>query len=358
MNIFILIMVFFAALGLLDMILGGKMGLSKQFEKGLTTMGGLALSVVGFYAICVSFVQNNAEAIAAKTAFLPFDPSLIIGCILAPDMGALGMTLNLARTQPLAVFSGALVAGGLGMTIAYQLPVFLAAVRREEIPALMQGFIFGLITLPPGLIIGGLILGLSIGTIALNMIPILVLCLLLIGAYFKFPNGTMKVLTVFGNIIRIASYIFFVLAVIGLFAPELALTDQALVKEILYMILRMVLVACGGMVLSHIILSRFDRQIGKVAEKLGVNSVAVVGLILSFTQSLAMLPLFSQMDRKGQILNAAFSVCGAYVVGGQLAFVSSLVGGSQTAAYIICKLVSGIFAVAVAAIFAGRKTGK
>lgn len=40
MNIFVGIMLFFAALGLLDEILGGKLGFMPDFEKGLTTMGG------------------------------------------------------------------------------------------------------------------------------------------------------------------------------------------------------------------------------------------------------------------------------------------------------------------------------
>ena len=31
-----------------------------------------------------------------------------------------------------------------------------------------------------------------------------------------------------------------------------------------------------------------------------------------------MLPLFSKMDKRGKVLNAAFSVAGAYVVGGQM----------------------------------------
>ena len=56
------------------------------------------------------------------------------------------------------------------------------------------------------------------------------------------------------------------------------------------------------------------------------------------------------MDRKGKVLNAAFSVCGAYVVGGQLAFVSSLTDSHQTAAYIICKLTAGILAIALASV--------
>ena len=48
MNIFIAIMLVFAAAGLVDEMLGGKLGLMPNFEKGLATMGGLAMSTVGF----------------------------------------------------------------------------------------------------------------------------------------------------------------------------------------------------------------------------------------------------------------------------------------------------------------------
>ena len=346
MNPFIAIMVFFAALGLFDMMLGGKLGLKDEFENGLATMGGLSVSVAGFYSVGVSFVQNNAEAISAATAGLPFDPSLIIGSLLAPDMGAFAVALRLARTPELAVFTGALVAGGIGMTIGYQLPVFLAAVRQDEIDPLIRGFIAGLITFPAGALIGGLILRLPMSDLIRNMIPALAICILLSLAVIFARRITMKVLTVFGNFIRIISYVFFAIAIVGMFLPEHAFVDPALVEEILYMVLRMVMVACGGMVLSKIVLTKYPDKIEAVGKRLGVNNYSVMGIILSCTQSLAMLPIFSKMDTKGKIMNAAFSVCGAYVVGGQLAFVSSLTTPQQTASYILCKLTAGILGIA------------
>lgn len=348
MNIFVGIMLFFSALGLLDEILGGKLGFMPDFEKGLTTMGGLALSTVGFYSIGVTYVQTHAEQIAAAAERMPFDPSLAVGCLLAPDMGALGIAQRLAATSTLAIFTGAMVSGGLGQTLGYQLPVFLAAVRKDEIPELMRGFIFGLIMLPSGLLVGGLLLGLAPVTLFFNMLPVLILCVILIGAFLLFPGCTMRCLIAVGNLIRIASFVLFGIAVFGVFVPEYAVVDSSLVSEMLYMVLRMVVVACGGLVLSHIALDRLKKPIEAVGRFLGVNSESVVGLVLSCTQSLAMLPLFSKMDRRGKIINAAFSVTGAYVVGGQMAFVSSLVPSDALSVYMLSKIIGGVLAVALA----------
>ena len=183
MNIFVAIMLCFSAWGLLDKILGGKLGLMEEFDEGLTTMGSLAVSTVGFYSIGITFVQNHADAIAAAVQRMPFDPSVLIGCLLAPDMGALAVAQRLASSASVAIFAGALVGGGLGQTLGYQLPVFLAAVRKEEIPELMRGFIFGLIALPTGLFAGGLLLGIPCSVILINMLPVLVLCVLLIVSF-------------------------------------------------------------------------------------------------------------------------------------------------------------------------------
>lgn len=310
MNIFIAIMLVFAAAGLLDEILGGKLGLMPNFEKGLATMGGLAMSTVGFYAIGVTYVQTHAEAIAEAAKHMPFDPALIPSCLLAPDMGALGMAQKLAATPALAAFTGAMVAGSLGMTVGYQLPVFLAAVRKDEIGELMRGFIFGLIAIPSGLAVGGLMLGLPVRQLFFNMIPVLVLCMVLIAAFVLVPALTMKIMIFLGNAIRIFSFLLFGVAVFGIFMPKYAVVENALIEEMLFMVLRMVIAACGGLVLSQVALKRLQKPIQRIGAVLGINEEAVVGLFLSFIQSLAMLPLFSKMDKRGKVLNAAFSVAG------------------------------------------------
>ena len=349
MNPFIGFMLIFALLGLLDLMLDGKLGLKGDFESGLATMGKLSLALVGFYSVGVSFVQNHAEAISAASASLPFDPSLIVGCLLAADSGALPIALKMARTPDLAVFTGALLGGGIGMTIGYSLPIFISTVKHDEISSVIRGFIAGLVVFPAGALVGGLILGLPVSDLVRNMIPAVLICLLLSIAVMFAQKKTLKALTIFGHVIRIISYLFFVISMVGMFLPQHALVDPALVKEILYMVMRMVIVACGGMVLSNIVLTRFPDKIEKASELLGINIYAVMGLVISCTQSVAMLALFSKMDRKGQIVNAAFAVCGAYILGGQFVFVASLTDTRQLTAFFFCKLIAGLLAIAAAA---------
>jgi ethanolamine transporter len=359
LNIFIAIMLVFAALGLLDEILGGKLGLTADFEKGLATMGSLTMSTAGLYVIGVAFIQSQSAAIAAAAENMPFDPSVLVSCLLAPDMGSLPIALQIASDKQIAVFSGSMIAGGLGATVGFQLPVFLASVKKEEIPDLMLGFIFGILPLPIGLLTGGLMIGMPLSTILVNMLPVIAICAVLIIAFFAAPRATQRVMIVLGTIIRIFSYIFFGITMASVFLPEVIPLDQELVRDILVMVLRMMCIAAGGLVLSHIALSRGKRFVSRAADLLGVNNESVVGLFLSLTQSLAMLPLYSRMDRRGQMINAAFSVAAAYVIGGQFAFVSSLIPGEWIPAYMANKLIDGVLGILITLlVLRGRKTGK
>ena len=87
-------------------------------------MGGLGDVQVGFYAIGVTYVQTMRKRLRRRQSICHLIPALIPSCLLAPDMGALGMAQKLAATPALAAFTGAMVAGSLGMTVGYQLPVF------------------------------------------------------------------------------------------------------------------------------------------------------------------------------------------------------------------------------------------
>jgi ethanolamine transporter len=105
------------------------------------------------------------------------------------------------------------------------------------------------------------------------------------------------------------------------------------------------------MVASQLVLNHFADALKRAGQLLRINEYAVIGLFISLATSISMLPMFSKMDRRGKVMNAAFTVSGAFVLGGQLAFVSSVQSSSAIIAiYMITKIVSGISALALAAI--------
>ncbi|MBR3867417.1 MAG: ethanolamine utilization protein EutH [Butyricicoccus sp.] len=336
-------------LGLIDLILGGRWGLGAEFEQGVAKMGSIALSMVGFYCIGITFVQQNAALIAEETAGMPFDPSMLIALVLCSDMGGLPIAQELAATPELGIFTGALVASGMGAMVSFQLPVFLSTIPKEHLPTLMRGFVYGIVTLPIGLLTGGLMLGLPLQTLLVNMMPVLALCLVLLAGMKWSPDGTVRVLIRIGRIVSILSYALFGLVVIGLFLPQFAIAEQALVEEAAFIALRAVIIVSGGMVLSHLAVRFFHGALDSLSRLLGINYASVMGLILSCPHSMAMVPMYPDMDRKGQIMNAAFSVCGAYLIGGQLAFVMQLVPASAVPAVLANKILAGVSAVVLAA---------
>ena len=89
-------------------------------------------------------------------------------------------------------------------------------------------------------------LGLPVRQLFFNMIPVLVLCMVLIAAFVLVPALTMKIMIFLGNAIRIFSFLLFGVAVFGIFMPKYAVVEDALIEEMLFMVLRMVIAACAG----------------------------------------------------------------------------------------------------------------
>ena len=349
MNVVIAVLLIFAAIGLIDKILGNRFRLAEEFDKGMDLMGPMALALVGIYCIGVFAAEANADAAARLASILPFDPSVLIGSILAPDMGGLPVSLQIAETRELAMFSGMLLSTTVGVTLCFQLPVCLSGVKsKEDANIMMKGFVLGLTVIPPGIIVGGLMLGLSFGTLIKNFFPIIILCVILAVGFKLSSKVTAGILNVIGNLIRILSLILFALVIIGAYVPALSLADIELVKDAFVAVGKMASVVCGSLVFSKLALKVFKKPFAFMARIMKTNEFAVIGLILSLTTTFAMLPLFPKMDYRGKMINAAFSVGGAYILGGQMAFVSGLTTGHEIAVFFVTKIIVGLLAILAA----------
>lgn len=352
MDIVLIVMSAFCILGLLDDFLGGKLKIAEDFQKGLQNMGRMCVCYAGFYCIGITMIANASGVIAKLSGVLPFDPALLIGCLICSDCGGLPIAQAMAATPALGIFTGALVGSSLGCSMGYQFPFFLSALDKKLIPTYLQGAVFGLATVPIGLIAGGLMLGLSAGELVANILPVAIVCLVMIIGFKRNMKLTLRVLLFVTRVILFVTYVLFALVIIGLFVPSLALAERSLVEEITCVVLRTVVVTCGGLVLANLVIRFCKRPLSVIAALLKINNEAVIGLLLSLFNGIAMLPLLGRMDKRGQIVNVAFSVCGAFSLGGQMAFVSSMVPSDAMPAYLVNKLLSGIVALFIARRFA------
>lgn len=351
MNIVSTLLLAFAFIGLIDKMLGSKAGLSQAFDKGLLTMGTMSVSIIGVSCIGVEFIERNFQSIMPYLTMLPFDPSLIGGMLLASDMGGFSISNQLTSNPRMLIINGVILSSLFGQFVTFQLPVFNAASNKEDMPVILKGFIIGVIVIPAGLIISGFILKMSLLKIITQLTPVFIICISLAIALVKIPDFVLSAFNIFTKIIQFFIYALFLLTVLGVFIPKLAYSDMESIREILIVILKSTMIICGSMVLCELILKFFQSKLQVLAYKLKINEVSVIAMLLNCSTSLAILPLLSKMDNKGKMLNASFSVSGAYFVGGQLGFVSSVTNSSTVTIYIIAKVLCGFLSMLLVYIF-------
>ena len=347
MNIFTAIMLAFAAIGLFDKMIGGRMGLMRSFDDGLNCMGGMAIPTVGMCCVGTALIQNHIESILSVMEPLPFEPSMIAGILLAPDMGGWFIAEQLTSDERMLIFNGIVLGALLGQMMTFQLPVFLSMLDREHHPPVLKGFMIGIILIPLGLIVAAILLKIEFHAFIFEFIPLFIICLLLALGLLKWPVQVVKGFSIFANGIQTIIVICFFFSVLGLFIPSLAYASLDSVHEAVTILFRSAIIICGSLALSEIILKHFRKYLQKIAEKLGVNEVAVIGMLLNCATSLAMLPLLPKMDEKGKMLNGAFSVSGSYVIGGQLGFVSSVTGGFSVTVMVLSKVICGFISMVI-----------
>ncbi len=84
-----------------------------------------------------------------------------------------------------------------------------------------------------------------------------------------------------------------------------------------------------------------------IGKRSGINEFSVVGVISSLASSATSFGMMDKMDYKGVVINLAFAVSGAFIVGSHLAFTMAF-DNSYVIPVITEKLISGICSIILA----------
>lgn len=356
-EVIIYIMVFFAALGALDRILGNKIGLGEKFEEGIMAIGSLAISMVGIIALSPIIANLLKPVIVPVFGLLGADPAMFAGCILANDMGGAPLAQALALNKDAGLFGGLIVGAMLGPTIVFTIPVALGIIEEQDRKYLATGVLAGVITIPVGSFVGGLVAGFPVMMIIQNLIPIIIIALLIAFGLWKFESAMVKGFTYFGKFVVAVITFGLALGIIEQLTGIVIMKGMNPIREGFSVVSDIAIVLAGAFPLVYAITKIFQKPLLRLGKLLGMNDVAAAGMVASLANSIPMFGMLKDMDERGKILNVAFAVSAAFVFGDHLGFTAGF-QPDMIFPMIIGKLVSGITAVLLAMWIAKKTKGK
>lgn len=346
-EIIIYLMVIFMILGAIDRIIGNKFGLGQEFESGIMALGSLALAMVGIISLAPVLANVLRPVILPFYQLFGADPAMFAGSILANDMGGAPLAMELAETRDAGLFGGLIVGSMLGPTLVFTIPVALGILQPEDRPFLAKGVLAGMITIPIGSLVGGLVAGFSIKMILVNLIPISIFAALIILGLIFAENGMIRGFTIFGKLIVIVITIGLAAAIVEALTGFVVIPGMAPISEGMGIVANIAIVLAGAFPLVYVITKVFRKPLMKLGGLLGMNDVSAAGMVASLANSIPMFGLMKDMDSRGKIINVAFAVSAAFVFGDHLGFTAGFEPDMLVA--VICgKLTGGITAVVVA----------
>ncbi|MCY6369580.1 ethanolamine utilization protein EutH [Clostridium ganghwense] len=353
-KVILYIIIFFAVLGSIDKIIGNKFGLGKKFDEGFMAMGNLALGIIGIYSMAPILANGLLSIIAPIFKVIGVDPSISVGSLLACDMGGYSSAMEIAKTRELGMFSGLLIASMLGATIVYTIPIAIGVIEKEDHPFFIKGILAGIITIPIGALIGGILSGMNILVIIKNLIPIIIFSIILAIGLIKQPEKIMKSFAYFNKIIAILGTIGLIAGIFQRLTGITLIHGMKPLQEGLSIVVNISIFLAGAYPMMFIITKLFTKPLSKVGEKVGIEENAVIGLIISLANNIPAFVMLKDMDKRGKVICSAFAVSGAFSFGGQMGFVAS-VESSMIVPVMIGKLTAGISGVILAYFLTGEE---
>ena len=346
-RILFILFALFAVAGGVDYIISNRLGLGKAFERGITTMGPLALTMTGMIVLAPLLADLLSPVILPLFDLMGVDPAMFAGSLLACDMGGAPLADRLALDPEGALLGGMVCSSLLGVTVTFTIPVSMGMLKAEDRPYAAKGILCGIITVPLGIFVGGLVAGIAPLKVLLNLLPTLLPALLIALGLWKCERVIIKLFSWFGRIMTAVSVLGLLLALFQKLTGWVLISSLAPVEDAILVVGEIALLLAGAFPMMHLIARLLNRPLLALGRRLGVNAVSVTGLLTTTVNSIATFDTVKDMDPRGKVLNMAFAVSAAFVFGDHLAFAGGW-NPEAIPAMMAAKLTAGATALALA----------
>jgi len=366
-TVIVWIMMVLMAVGGIDYFLGNRMGLGAKYEEGFNAMGALTMNMAG--AVCIAPLLGDwlRPVLAPVFELFGASPAMFATTILACDMGGWPLAASLAGVDlgniaaaakeavDVTEFSGLMLGSMMGATIVFSIPVGLGIIEKSDRPYLAKGILIGLITIPLGCLAGGAVAGYPLVWMVRNLIPVIIFAVI-VALGLAFVQGLMiKIFLWFGRFVVAFLTICLVIAGFQTATGVTFLAGMAPLSEAFGVVGSIAVTLAGAFGLVHLLTKYLGGPLGKFGKALGMNNDAAAGMVATLANNIAMFNIMKKMDARGKVINVAFAVSAAFVLGDHLGFTAG-VRPSMIAPVIVGKLVAGITAVAIACFVAPKNS--
>lgn len=377
-NYVLYVIMFCAVLGAFAAIRDSEKGLGKEFMEGIHATGHIFVPAAGIMA-SIPYLTVLIESV-----FGPFfnalnaDPALAATMIIASDMGGYHLAAALAASKEALIM--ALITGFMGgATIVFSIPMGLAMLDKRDHKYMALGIMSGILSIPVGVLIASVVLmisnpmvrevvatngeatyqlALSLGGIFANLLPIIVFVVALAAGLRFLPDLMIKGFIAFGRGMDALIKLVLVFSIVEYFTGVFTLVlggwgfdpiiadaeDQTRALETAGYIGIML---AGAFPMVYLLRKYLGGPLEKLGGKVGLSAVGSAGMLATIANILAMFRLVRFMPPKDKVLNIAFGVCAAFLLGDHLSFTANF-QPTIILPVLIGKILAGFCAVGLA----------
>ncbi len=364
-NIIIYIMLGFMVFATVDkLFLKNKFGYGEQLDEAFNAMGPLALAIVGIMCFAPVIGKFLTPLFTPLYNFFGADPAMAAGSLLASDMGGFALAGQMTSNTQIQGLSGILLGSMMGVTIIFIIPYTSTVIEKSDRAFLSKGIMAGIIPIPIGCLIGGLIAGIPVMILLKNLILVAVFAIVLALLLVFAPNFTVKLFSVFSKIITILIGLMLAVAIIDaltgytlgglLFGSETIVPGMAHIEDQFIVVGLIASMLAGAYPFIRFLTTILTKPLVALGKVIGVNSVTVAGMLACLANSIPMYTMVKDMDNRGKVMSIAFSVCAGFCLGDFLGFTSAN-APEFIFPMIAGKLCAGVIALFIAHFVAEKK---
>jgi len=343
----------FAVLGAIDYLMDDRLGIGREFERGICCAGKLIIAMTGFMSLA-SILGKLLTPIASPIFIaIGADPSALAGLLLANDSGGAVLAAEMALDPQAGDFHGYFVASMMGGSVMCIIPMtMLSTDERTRTPSI-YGMVIGLFSVPFGCLAGGLIAGFPIGMMLRNLIPASVLAFALFLALILLQRWILRPFQMFGKLLVGVSLTGLLLTAAKELLGVVPVEGLQPFSEIMTVIGSIALVLSGVFPLLAVVSRILKKPLTRSAAALQIGEIDMTSLLVTTVNIFPNFGLLNSMTAKGVFLNMAFMVGANCVLGDHFAFTSQT-RPDLIVPVIVGKASAGFLALIVAVALAPR----